>query len=206
MFQIGGRITLMYELSRYTLSPIESWIYSKYQNVGIHYAGDLDIDLIASCFNGEVRKTKYSSHVMWDDDYDYFVVFLNSHLKEKERRYQFFHELAHPLLHVAKQTDAIPELLMQHQEEQAQHFQLYAALPLYMIEEYKYHHSTCITKLLSDEFILPEHLVNNRIYQIKNRIQNELNSAKIKQEVKEFEERRYPKSWTTQIKGAVSNG
>jgi Zn-dependent peptidase ImmA (M78 family) len=196
----------MYDLSNYTLSPYEIWINRKYQNAGIHCATDLDLDLIASCFNGEIRKTRFASHVMWDDDHNYFVIFLNSDLKEIERRYQFFHELAHPILHVAKQIDEVPELLMQHQEEQAQHFQLYAALPLYMIEEYNYDHSSCFTKVLSEEFNLPEHLVSNRIYQIKNRIHNELYSAKIKRDVKEFEERRYPKSWTIQIKGAFVNG
>jgi Zn-dependent peptidase ImmA (M78 family) len=196
----------MYDLSNYSLSPYESWINSKYQEVGIHNASDLELDLVASCFNGEIRSTKYLSHVMWDDDYDYFVIFLNSDLKEIERRYQFFHELAHPLLHIAKQTDEVSELLVRYQEEQAQHFQLYAALPLYMIEKYKYDHSSCFTKLLSEEFKLPEHLVSNRIYQIKNRIQKEMYSAKIKRDVKEFEERKYPKSWTIQIKGAIVNG
>ena len=155
-------------LSMYKQSGLEEWINQSYQNNGIHYSSDMDIDHIASIFNVTICKTRGESRAIWDDEFA--VIMLNSSFEEPERRAAFFHELCHPLRHIGSQHH-IPESLMKLQEIQAAHFQLYAALPVYMLAEYKdINHRPTYIKVISEEFKLPITFVQKRIDQIERRI------------------------------------
>ncbi|WP_028551731.1 ImmA/IrrE family metallo-endopeptidase [Paenibacillus sp. UNC451MF] len=170
------------DLSLYKPTELESWIYQKYRSYGIHYASDLeDIDLVASIFNTMVYTTKDETRIVWDDDFG--MILLHAYYAKEIKRASFFHELGHFLRHIGCQNK-LPKSFMELQESQASHFQLYAAMPIYMIQEiihdvYSY---AALEKVLAEEFILPIPFVQKRIDQISRRIY-------IGQQEKEWRER-----------------
>lgn len=158
-------------LTLYKPTEIELWISQIYQKNGIRYASDMDIDHIADIFNASVRVTKDETRVLYDDHF--CLIFLHAYFREEQKREAFFHELCHPIMHVGNQH-RLPAGLMQLQEIQAANFQLYAAMPAYMLEEFmdiKYKHT--FIKVLSGEFKLPLGFVQKRIDQIERRILQE---------------------------------
>jgi hypothetical protein len=162
---LGG---IFMNVNKYCLTSAEKWITDKYKQSGIHYVSDLDIDIIASIFNGMIKQTNSRSHVRWDDDVNFFVVFLNRRLSIEEKRVQFFHELAHPLLHVAKQNGLLHNLYVELQEIQANQFLHYAAIPYYLIESYLVAKPDVFE--IAEDFKLPVWLVQQRLNQIHRRI------------------------------------
>lgn len=185
-------------LDLYRPTQQEKWISSIYQQHGIRKAEDLDINHVASIFGGLVKSTAAKSHVRWDDDNKFFVIFLNQSKSEQERRFDFFHELAHPLLHVDKQTGAMPDTFSSLQETQAKQFQLYASMPAYIIQE-----ESCSIMCLREKFNLPEVLIRTRVDQIKRRILQ----AQYDHKIVEFNNKLYlksnPENWSTETKNLL---
>jgi hypothetical protein len=155
-------------LCHYQLSELEQWINHEYQEHGIHSASALDLQHVASIFHVELVRWSGHSHARWDDDFR--VIFLSEHLDEEHAREVFFHELCHPLKHVGNQQ-RMPHAFHDLQEIQAGLFQLYAALPFYLIIHYEdVLHSSNAVPLLAYEFKLPPGLVQRRLEQIAARI------------------------------------
>jgi hypothetical protein len=155
------------DFTLYKPTELENWINQRYLESGIHYAADMDIDLIASIFNAEVMTTKGPSSVHFDDSF--CLIFLNGYLKEEQKREIFFHELCHPLQHFGNQQQ-MPRAFMELQETQAAHFQLYAAMPVCMLDEFKDVPPPMFNKVIVEEFRLSERFVQTRLEQIHRRI------------------------------------
>ncbi|WP_127580968.1 ImmA/IrrE family metallo-endopeptidase [Paenibacillus koleovorans] len=158
------------DLKYYHPFDYEKRITKEYQANGVHYASDMDdLEKIANIFNATIRMTKDETRIYYDDDFA--LIYLNAYANETTLRLNFFHELGHHLLHVGDQN-TLPESFNQLQERQASHFQLYAAMPAFLLEEFKYiENRTTYTKVLSEEFKLPIPFVEKRIKQIERRIQ-----------------------------------
>lgn len=102
----------------------------------------------------------------------------------------FFHELCHPLKHVGNQQ-RMPHAFHDLQEIQAGLFQLYAALPFYLIIHYEdVLHSSHAVPLLAYEFRLPPGLVQRRLEQIATRIRKAQEEQAIFQSVPRYPEPR----------------
>lgn len=155
------------DLTLYKPTETEQWINKQYHTVGIHYASDLDIDNIADLFGIEVHFREGKSFIDFIDEFNFIVI--NARLDTENRRKEFFHELGHFVLHCGKQ-DNMTRLFMELQEMQADQFQIYAAMPFYMLEEFKYVPAHNLIKVLSEAFVLPESFVKKRLEQIKNRM------------------------------------
>jgi Zn-dependent peptidase ImmA (M78 family) len=155
------------QLNLYKPTDLEQWITLQYQQNGIHYASDLDIERIASIFNITVLTSEGPSHAQWDDDF--CVIFINGCHSEEKKREVFFHELCHPLRHEGNQNN-MPASFIELQEIQASIFQLYAAMPAHMLEEFKDLSGSVHTKVVSEEFKLSEKFVTRRLEQINQRI------------------------------------
>jgi Zn-dependent peptidase ImmA (M78 family) len=155
------------DLTLYKPTETERWINKTYQSSGIQYASDLDIDIIADLFNIEVHFREGKSFIDFIDDFNFIVI--NALLDTENRRKDFFHELGHFILHCGKQ-DNMTRLFKELQEMQADQFQLYASMPYYMLEEFKYVPAANLVKVLSEAFVLPEAYVKKRLEQIKNRM------------------------------------
>jgi Zn-dependent peptidase ImmA (M78 family) len=162
------------DLTYYKPTELECWLNNKYLENGIYRPSDMKIKRIAAIFGIEVHPFTGRCFADWhDNENGYFnaIIALNYMLDEETKRERFFHELCHPLKHVGSQNE-LPELAKQLQEIQASQFQLYAALPIYMIKEYIEQCSTIqiLEKTLAAAFCLPESLVRRRLQQIENRI------------------------------------
>jgi Zn-dependent peptidase ImmA (M78 family) len=160
------------EFRYYKPTQLEEWISKKYQEAGILYAADMDLDRIADIFGIEVHYYDGRSFADWRDG-EYAFILLNGYLTPEQRREQFFHELCHPLRHAGCQGH-LPDSFVELQEIQAAHFQLYAAIPAYMLEEYKdLAGRDTFVKILAEEFVLPPQFVLRRLEQINRRIWQE---------------------------------
>lgn len=175
-------------LRHYKPTTLESWINQKYQEAGIRTAYDLDIDVIAEVFDITIATYKGPSHAQWDDDFA--AIFINDSLPEESRRERFFHELGHPLMHEGNQH-LLPHAFNDLQEMQAGLFQLYAALPYYIVVQYEDHlQSPHAVSLIAYEFKLPTDLVRRRLEQIAARIQKGQKDERIFDSVPRYKEPR----------------
>lgn len=157
------------DLSTYKPTDQEVWISKKYRDSGILHACDLEIDRIADIFGIDIRFYSGPPVADWSDEHS--VIFLNAYQRLEQRREAFFHELCHPLRHIGYQGWNVPKLFEEMQEEQAGHFQMYAAMPFYMVREYMVELSSeAMLEKLSEEFCLPLAFVHKRLEQIKRRI------------------------------------
>lgn len=162
----------IFNLDLYKPSDMELWINKKYQDRGIHNVSDLNIDDIGALFNTYIAYSEGESKVIYDNDND-CMIFINIHLEVYEQRLAFFHELCHPAMHVGDQR-SLPSAFVNLQESQAALFQLYSAMPAYMLAEFKsIQHSSYYLKILSEAFKLPYSFVKQRIEQILGRINRE---------------------------------
>ncbi|MGO4500034.1 ImmA/IrrE family metallo-endopeptidase [Paenibacillus sp. 2RAB27] len=157
-------------LSLYRPTELEKWLEKEYRSIGIEYASDMDLDLISSIFDVEIRTYNGPSFAEWKED-EYSFIFLNAYLNEKQRREVFFHELCHPLQHVGQQ-EIMPKSFIELQEIQAKNFQHYAAMPSYLLEEFKSVSPSLLVKVIAEEFCLTERFVQHRLEQIQNRVQS----------------------------------
>lgn len=158
---------------RYMPTELELWINGKYKRHGIHRPADMHLDHIAPIFNASIVYTKGETKVMFDD-LD-CLIFLKDNQSLPVQRAACFHEFSHPALHVGNQNK-LPPSFVQLQEVQADHFLMYASMPIYMIQDHinemKYE-SLCIEsfrRILAEEFCLPHNIVHRRIEQIMNRL------------------------------------
>jgi Zn-dependent peptidase ImmA (M78 family) len=156
-------------LSLYKPTALEQWLEREYRSIGIEYASEMDLDLISSIFDVEIRTYAGPSFAEWKED-EYSFIFLNAYLNEKQRREVFFHELCHPLQHVGQQ-EIMPKSFIELQEIQAKNFQHYAAMPSYLLEEFKSVSPSLLVKVIAEEFCLTERFVHHRLDQIQRRVQ-----------------------------------
>ncbi|MGG0757288.1 ImmA/IrrE family metallo-endopeptidase [Brevibacillus laterosporus] len=158
------------DFALYRTTPLEDWITEKYLKNAICSPSDLDINHVAYVFGGEIAYLQTVSHARWiDDGTNVFIVLLDNRLEELEMRSVFFHELCHPLRHCGNQR-LLPPSLRGLQEEQANAFQLYAAMPFFMVKElelplYKKH----AIDLLASEFKVSHTFAKKRLEQIERR-------------------------------------
>lgn len=157
------------DLSLYKPTELEKWLEKEYRSIGIEYASDMDLDIIASIFDVEIRTYAGPSFAEWKED-EYSFIFLNAYLKQQQRREVFFHELCHPLQHVGRQ-EIMPKSFIELQEIQAKNFQHYAAMPSYLLEEFKTVSPSLLVKVMAEEFCLSEKFVQHRLEQIQTRVQ-----------------------------------
>ncbi|SFJ43756.1 protein of unknown function [Paenibacillus sp. UNC496MF] len=160
------------DLTLYKETDLEKWINKSYRENGIFYADDIDIERIAAIWGIEVRTYLGPSFARWEDG-EFGFIFLNDYLSEEHRREVFFHELCHPLQHSGNQ-EHMPQMFMELQEAQASLFQLYASMPVFMLEQFtSIQHRDYLLKTISEEFVLPLRVVERRMDQINRRIQQE---------------------------------
>lgn len=164
----------IFNLKLYKPSDLEVWISEKYRANRIYSTGDLTIENVASIFDIEISLYDGPTFAQWEED-GYSFMFFNKYMSEEMRRTMFFHELCHPLRHVGIQDQRLmPQPFQRLQEAQASQFQLFSAMPAYMLEEFTptYDWSNYI-RTLAEAFKLPINFVEQRVQQIMGRIEQE---------------------------------
>jgi Zn-dependent peptidase ImmA (M78 family) len=156
-------------LSGYTPTETERKVEMLYKERKILAPSDLEIPKVARLFNVHVNYSRGPQRAIWDEDTS--VIFINPNQTEEKQREVFFHELCHPLMHCGDQTNMHYKSFRDLQEFQANQFQLYAAIPFYMLKDldlpvYEYQ----IINVIRVTFKIPLSLAKKRWDQIKRRI------------------------------------
>jgi Zn-dependent peptidase ImmA (M78 family) len=179
----------MFEL--YEKTSLETWLEELYISKGILNPDDLwSIDYIARCFGFHINYLQGApERAIWDEEDA--LIFLNPNQDEEILREKFFHELCHPLRHYGDQTSMRVKTFRELQEVQANQFQLYAAIPFYMVQTLK--PTTLEHEMISQirtVFKVSERLAKRRLEQIKRRIFQAQSDA----EHRAFMDSLYPKA------------
>lgn len=157
------------ELQYYKPTEIEVLITKKYMENGIVRPSQLDLSTVASIFGIDFVLYDGRTFANWEDG-SYRFIAVNQNLTEKEQRENFFHELGHPILHTGRQR-GMSDSFLEMQEEQASQFQLYAAIPYYMLEEFNdIEFRDVYIQSISEAFVLPTYLVRKRIEIMERKI------------------------------------
>ncbi|WP_338463360.1 ImmA/IrrE family metallo-endopeptidase [Brevibacillus borstelensis] len=189
------------DLSLYKMTPLEEWITSKYLENSICTPSDLDIFHIAASLGGEITYLRTKSHARWiDDGSNEFMIILDSRLDEPSARSEFFHELCHPLRHVGDQQ-MLPRAFRDLQETQASQFQLYAAIPFFMVQELHLPaYEIDVPLYWAHVFRVPLDLAIRRFRQIKNRISQEEYSQRLVSYNRSMYRKADPANWCDEAK------
>jgi hypothetical protein len=157
------------ELQYYKPTEIEVLITKKYMENGIVRPSQLDLNTVASIFDVDFVLYDGRTFANWEDGSNRFIA-INQNLTEKEQRENFFHELGHPILHTGRQR-GMAESFLEMQEEQASQFQLYAAIPYYMLEEFNdIEFRDVYIQSITEAFVLPTYLVRKRLEIMERKI------------------------------------
>lgn len=168
-------------LNYYKKTEVELCIEKLYKNAGILSPSDLSLDRLCHVFNIEIQYCEDAQSAIWDNEFAMF--FLNPYSSLREQRATFFHELCHPLRHVGDQRRRHPAFqgLIELQEAQARNFQLYAAIPFFMVEQLELPKGDKeIVGLFVQKFYTTYFLAYRRWEQIKRRILQGIFDEKIK--------------------------
>jgi Zn-dependent peptidase ImmA (M78 family) len=168
LLQKGG----MNMLRDYKQTDLEKWVGAFYAELGMRHAGDLREEAVADALGIDLVYRPCPS--MRYEAGRYRCITINSALPRPVQREQFFHELGHILRgHTGKQLE-MRKSFRDLQEAQASQFQLYAALPFFMVSKLRLTdcqtHPAC---LLAQEFGVTRQLAEKRLAQIRRRIISE---------------------------------
>lgn len=155
----------------YQLNETEKKIEQTYFENEILSPSDLTIDKVAKAFNVLVSYAieEGPQNAIWNDEMS--VIFLRSNQPTTKKREIFFHELAHPILHVGDQSLMNNDSFREYQEIQANQFQMYAAIPFFMVKRLSLpDYEPDAISLIQKVFKVGHHLAKKRFDQIKNKI------------------------------------
>lgn len=183
----------------YQITPLEEWIQTLYQSIGIFSPNDLTIDNVAAAIGiPTIRLPGAKEEAIWDDECA--AIFLNSDKPLQEIREAFFHELCHPLRHAGNQL-MLPRIFLELQETQANQFQLYAAMPFFMVKEIKlpaYKNETI--RILAQQFAVTPQLAKRRLEQIERRIYEARSHQDFVQKLQSRYSKADPINWSDETK------
>lgn len=152
----------------YHMTPLEQTVEETYLRLGITEPGHLTISNVASKLNIWVYELDMPSLVV--ESRGMYSMNIDSRLTPEQQWEDFLHELCHVLRHAGNQT-AMPEAMLRMQEADAGRFQLYAAIPYFMLRRLELpERQSEIVELLRCEFGVTRELAQRRIEQMKRRV------------------------------------
>lgn len=186
-------------LSYYYKTTLENKVESLYRSNHIYSPHQIDIGVIADVFEIIVVSLPGAKEeAIWDEKRA--AIFLNSNKPSADSKEAFFHELSHILLHTGNQL-SMNRGLLELQEEQANHFQLYAAMPFYMIQQIHLpSHEADIIHVLSSEFRVTHQLARKRWEQIQRRVFSGKQQLEFENELRNRYRRADPSNWSDETK------
>ncbi|MED4581831.1 ImmA/IrrE family metallo-endopeptidase [Brevibacillus choshinensis] len=186
-------------LSFYQITVLEEWIETQYRSFGILLPLDLTIDHVGNSFNTHViYMTGAKEEAIWDDEKA--AIFLNPDKPVEEVREAFFHELCHPLRHAGDQL-MLPRIFRELQETQANQFQLYAAMPFFMVKDIRLpSYKDEAIGLLAQLFGVTPLLSKRRLEQIERRIYEARSHQEFVQHLQNQRTRADPANWCPEAK------
>lgn len=153
---------------RYKMTSLEEFLELTYEEAGIIYPDQITVEELAYRLNVWVHYRPFTSRAMEAVSGKYSML-LDSRIPPDKQRLDFLHELCHLLRHAGNQM-SLPESFTRMQEAEAEHFVLYASMPLSMIKriELPDRRNEAIQSL-SHTFGVPLSLAKCRVDQIQRR-------------------------------------
>lgn len=155
--------------SYYQMTTLEKWTEDLYERLDIRNPAQISIKHISERLNIWVHYLDVRSKCI-EASAGMYSMFLDSRLPAELQRLEFLHELCHLLRHAGSHT-LMPEHFKQDQEDEAERFILYAAMPFSMIS------TMTLPELREDAVIalaaafqVPCELALQRIDQIQRRV------------------------------------
>lgn len=170
----------------YETTPLEQFVEKTYEVHGIHTPQQLIIEEISRRLNIWVHYYRLRSRAIETTPGKYSI-FLDSRLTPEKQLVEFLHELCHLLRHAGNQM-VLPKSFTKAQEIEADHFVLYAAMPISMISKLSLpDNQVDAIRFLASTFRVPLFLAKQRLEQIQRRIYQ----GKLLYETAKLMERRY---------------
>jgi len=152
----------------YKLTPLEQFVEDLYNAHGISSPKLLTIREIARRLNVWVYFKPIVSKGL-EINPNIYTINIDSRLSPIKQWLDFLHELGHLLRHAGNQT-ILPKLFTQAQETEAENFVLYAAMPFFMISQFKLPgNRKDAIHFLAAAFKVPFKLAEKRLDQIQRR-------------------------------------
>ncbi|MHA2856877.1 ImmA/IrrE family metallo-endopeptidase [Paenibacillus lautus] len=180
---IGGCIMLRF----YETTPLEQYVENLYKLHWIHTPQQLTIEEISRRLNIWIHYEKVPSRAL-EATSGMYTMFLDSRLPAKRQYIDFLHELCHLLRHAGNQMK-LPKSFTQAQEDEANNFVLYAAMPISMISKLSLpDNQSAAINFLTSKFRVPLKIAKKRLEQIQRRIYQ----GKLLHETAKLIDRRHP--------------
>lgn len=155
-------------IKHYQMTVLEMWIEELYERIGITDITLLNIDDLARRLNIWVYYNPMKSKGL-ERLPGMYTMNIDSRLSPTKQWLAFLHESCHLLRHVGNQT-VLPTLFTKAQEEEAEQFVLYAAMPISMISKlHMPERRDKAIEYLSRTFAVPKSLAERRLDQIERR-------------------------------------
>lgn len=153
-------------MKHYQPTPLEQWVENLYRMHGITESQQLNIDEVSSRMNVWVYHLDQGSQTI--DNNGLYSICVDRRLTKSEQWEDFLHELCHVVRHAGNQI-RMPTGFLEMQETEAQMFQLYAAIPYFMLPERLPDIEHDILNYFMDHFGVTYELAELRLDQIRRR-------------------------------------
>jgi len=155
--------------SYYQMTALERWTEDFYERLGIREPSQISIEYISERLNIWIHYLDVSSKAI-EATAGMYSMFIDNRLPAAMQRLEFLHELCHLLRHAGSQS-VMPEHYTQSEEDEADRFILYAAMPYSLISRTALPESrNDAIHYLTTQFAVPRELAMQRIDQIQRRI------------------------------------
>ena len=142
---------------------LEAQVYSLLRHHGIQEPEQIDLSSLCECYRVEIQEFDGRSFVTPHPTRSgWYLIGIDKTLDSSTKRMKIAHELGHLLLHVGIQPDC-PELMIEWQESQANHFAEHLLMPFFMFEQIAFRVTLYdAPKVLSHKFQVPERAAKKR--------------------------------------------
>jgi Zn-dependent peptidase ImmA (M78 family) len=118
----------------YQTSLLEDWVYQLYKQIGIYSPDQLDVQIIADRLGIQLEFWEVSSRLYKKK------LIIDSRLTPEEQWQDFAHEICHKLRHAGNHM-VMPDMFLELQEFQANHFSFHFCVPTFMLRKLNFQKS-----------------------------------------------------------------
>ncbi|WP_025731392.1 ImmA/IrrE family metallo-endopeptidase [Heyndrickxia ginsengihumi] len=158
------------DIKHYKPSHLENAVSNFLVENNILYPNDLRKENFLTIFDIELYF--YCASYAYKND-NYYAIILNEKHDEKQKNFEFYHELGHLWMHSGNQLKTMKTFRHKYQEIDAEKFAMYMAIPIHMFHYIDFSQSN-VVEILSDQFFIPQNKVIARLDQIKFNLEQRL--------------------------------
>jgi Zn-dependent peptidase ImmA (M78 family) len=152
----------------YHMTILEEFLEDVYRRAGITTPQQLTVAEISQRLNVWVHYRPVGSRAL-EAVSGMYSMFLDERISPDQQRLDFLHELCHLLRHAGNQI-VLPESFTRMQENEAEHFVLYAAMPFSMIRRLEVPDGRGpAIAVITESFNVPAYLAEQRLDQLQRR-------------------------------------